>query len=415
MLICFFSLFASRIAGILAFFTGRPPLLPCRRAIHRHLVADGRATSLGANPGWGVKALIAHPAGHSVAYLVDGGLNKGAHYENPRAGNLPRVPIPIARNVGISSRKPTDPTRELRAKVEKSPRAQIYPQMPQSVPSYYHVHLVSDATGETLTAISKAVGAQYQSLKPIEHLHLLVRTPRQLKRVLQEIEQAPGIVLHTIVNKDLVDALETRCRELKVPAYPVLQPVLKVFEAYLGAPQTPTVAGQHVLDAEYFKRIDAMNFTLQHDDGRLPEDLNQADIVLLGISRTSKTPTSIYLAQRGYKTTNLPLVPSIPLPAHLTEPHNAFVVCLVASVERITEVRRNRAMLMSDRDLTTYADRTQIAEEIAYSRRVCAEHGWPIIDVTRKSIEETAATIIQMMNDLKVGRPALATDASRIA
>jgi regulator of PEP synthase PpsR (kinase-PPPase family) len=287
--------------------------------------------------------------------------------------------------------------------------------MSQSLPSYYHVHLVSDATGETLTAISKAVGAQYQSLKPIEHLHLLVRTPRQLKRVLQEIEQAPGIVLHTIVNKDLVDALETRCRELKVPAYPVLQPVLKVFEAYLGAPQTPTVAGQHVLDAEYFKRIDAMNFTLQHDDGRLPEDLNQADIVLLGISRTSKTPTSIYLAQRGYKTTNLPLVPSIPLPAHLTEPHNAFVVCLVASVERITEVRRNRAMLMSDRDLTTYADRTQIGEEIAYSRRVCAEHGWPMIDVTRKSIEETAATIIQMMNDLKVGRPALASDASRIA
>ncbi len=415
MLICFFSLFASRIAGILAFFTGRPPLLLCRRAIHRHLVADARATALGANPGWGVKALIAHPAGHAVAYLVDGALKPTAQYENPRAGNPPRVPIPIARNVGISSRKPTDPTRELRAQVEKSPRVQIYPQMPQSLPSYYHVHLVSDATGETLTAISKAVGAQYQSLKPIEHLHLLVRTPRQLKRVLQEIEQAPGIVLHTIVNKDLVDALETRCRELKVPAYPVLQPVLKVFEAYLGAPQTPTVAGQHVLDAEYFKRIDAMNFTLQHDDGRLPEDLNQADIVLLGISRTSKTPTSIYLAQRGYKTTNLPLVPSIPLPAHLTEPHNAFVVCLVASVERITEVRRNRAMLMSDRDLTTYADRTQIAEEIAYSRRVCAEHGWPMIDVTRKSIEETAATIIQMMNELKLGRTALASDASSIA
>ncbi len=278
--------------------------------------------------------------------------------------------------------------------------------MPNSPPSFYHVHLVSDATGETLTAISKAVAAQYSNLKPIEHLHLLVRTPRQLKRVLQEIEQAPGIVLHTVVNQDLVAAIEERCQELNVPAYAVLQPVMKVFSAFLGTPQTPTVAGQHVLDAEYFKRIDAMNFTLQHDDGRLPDNLNATDIVLLGISRTSKTPTSIYLAQRGFKTTNLPLVPSIPLPAVLTEPHSAFVVCLVASVERLTEVRRNRVMLMSDRELSAYTDRTQIAEEIAYSRRISAEHGWPIIDVTRKSIEETAATIIQMMHDRSPSRSA---------
>ena len=275
----------------------------------------------------------------------------------------------------------------------------LCPQMPHSPPSYYHMHLVSDSTGDTLTAIAKAAAAQYATLKPIEHMHPLVRTPRQLKRVLQEIEQAPGIVLYTIVNRELVAALEDQCRELNVPAHPVLQPIMQVFESYLGAPQTPTVAGQHVLDASYFKRIDALNFTMQHDDGRLPEDLNKADIVLLGISRTSKTPTSIYLAQRGYKTTNLPLVPQIPLPPALTEPHSAFVVCLVASVDRITEVRRNRALLMSDRDINAYADRTQIAEEIAYSRRICADHGWPVIDVTRKSVEETAATVIQMMND----------------
>jgi len=273
------------------------------------------------------------------------------------------------------------------------------PQMPNSPPSYYHMHLVSDSTGDTLTAIAKAAAAQYATLKPIEHMHPLVRTPRQLKRVLQEIEQAPGIVLYTIVNRELVATLEDRCRDLNVPAHAVLQPIMQVFESYLGAPQTPTVAGQHVLDASYFKRIDALNFTMQHDDGRLPEDLNKADIILLGISRTSKTPTSIYLAQRGYKTTNLPLVPEIPLPPALTEPHSAFVVCLVASVDRITEVRRNRALLMSDRDINAYADRTQITEEIAYSRRICADNGWPVIDVTRKSVEETAATVIQLMND----------------
>ncbi len=270
-------------------------------------------------------------------------------------------------------------------------------------PSYFHVHLVSDATGETLTTIAKAAAVQYSQFRPIEHVHPLVRTARQLKRVLQEIEQAPGIVLYTIINKELTEELERRCRELQVPSLHVLKPIMQVFEGYLGAPQTPTVAGQHVLDADYFKRIDALNFTMAHDDGRLPEDLNAADIILLGISRTSKTPTSIYLAQRGYKTTNLPLVPSLPLPPELTEPHKAFVACLVASPERISEIRRNRAMLLADRDLETYTDRARIQEEIAYSRKVCGQHGWPIIDVTRRSIEETAATIIKLLHDRQTG------------
>jgi [pyruvate, water dikinase]-phosphate phosphotransferase / [pyruvate, water dikinase] kinase len=278
--------------------------------------------------------------------------------------------------------------------------------MAHSPPSYYHLHLVSDSTGETLTAIAKAAAVQYANVRPIEHMHPLVRTPRQLKRVLQEIEQAPGIVLYTVVNRDLAAEIELRCREIKVPAHAVLQPIMQVFESYLGTAQTPTVAGQHVLDAEYFKRIDALNFSMAHDDGRLPEDLNAADIILLGISRTSKTPTSIYLAQRGYKTANLPLVPSIALPEALTGPHSAFVVCLVASADRIAEVRRNRAILMSDRNLNDYVDRAQIAEEITYSRRVCAQNSWPVIDVTRKSIEETAATIIQLIHDREAGAAA---------
>jgi len=279
----------------------------------------------------------------------------------------------------------------------------LFPQMANALPSYFHLHLVSDSTGETLTTIAKAAAVQYAQVRPIEHIHPLVRTQRQLSRVLQEVEQAPGIVLYTVVNQELKAELERRCRELKLPCLYVLEPIMKVFESYLGAPQTPTVAGQHVLDQDYFRRIDALNFTMQHDDGRLPQDLSQADIIILGISRTSKTPTSIYLAQRGYKTANVPLVPGIDPPVALTQPHSAFVVCLVASVERISEVRRNRVRLLADRDLDTYVDRELIAQEIAQSRRLCARHGWTVIDVTRRSIEETAANIIQKLHDRRAG------------
>jgi len=275
--------------------------------------------------------------------------------------------------------------------------------MANSQPSYFHLHLVSDSTGETLTTIAKAAAVQYAQIRAIEHVHPLVRNARQLKRVLQEIDQAPGIVLYTIVNLDLIAELEQRCKELKVPCLAVLQPIMQVFESYLGAPQTPTVAGQHVLDADYFRRIDALNFTMAHDDGRLPEDLNAADIILLGISRTSKTPTSIYLAQRGYKTANVPIVPSLPFPDELASQHSAFVVCLIASPDRIAEIRRNRALLLADRDLDDYVDRSRIATEIAYTRKLCAKYGWPIIDVTRRSVEETAATIISLMQDKKAG------------
>lgn len=277
-----------------------------------------------------------------------------------------------------------------------------YSQMTNSRPSYFHLHLVSDSTGETLTTIAKAAAVQYGQIRPIEHMHPLVRNARQLKRVLQEIEQAPGIVLYTIVNTDLAAEIEGRCKELKVPCHAVLQPIMQVFESYLGAPQTPTVAGQHVLDADYFRRIDALNFSMAHDDGRLPDDLNEADIILLGISRTSKTPTSIYLAQRGYKTANVPIVPGLPFPEEIAGDHKAFVACLIASPDRIAEVRRNRALLIGDRDLDDYVDRSRIAAEIALTRKLCARHGWPVIDVTRRSVEETAAAIIRLLQDKQV-------------
>lgn len=281
--------------------------------------------------------------------------------------------------------------------------------MANALPSFFHLHLVSDSTGETLTTIAKAASVQYAMVRPIEHVHPLVRTTRQLKRVLQEIGQAPGIVLYTITNRDLSEELERQCAELKVPCLAVLQPVMQVLESYLGAPRTPTVAGQHVLDADYFQRIDALNFSMAHDDGHLPENLSDADIVILGISRTSKTPTSIYLAQRGYKVTNVPLVPSLPLPEQLTQPHTAFIVCLIASPDRIAEIRRHRAMLLGDRDLDDYVDRDRINAEIAYSRRICAKHRWPVIDVTRKSVEESAATILKLLNDQR-GRTEEAVD-----
>lgn len=265
--------------------------------------------------------------------------------------------------------------------------------------SFFHLHLVSDSTGETLTTIAKAASVQYPQIKAIEHVYPLVRTQRQLERVLQEIESAPGIVLYTVVNQELTVELERKCRELQVPALHVLEPIMKVFESYLGAPQTPVVAGQHILDSDYFRRIDALNFTMTHDDGRLPEDLNHADIIILGISRTSKTPTSIYLAQRGYKTTNLPIVPGVPLPPALTKPHSAFVLGLVASPDRIAEIRRNRVRFLTTGNLDNYVDREQIAQEVTHSRRLCSKNGWPVIDVTRRSIEETAATVIKLYND----------------
>ena len=272
-----------------------------------------------------------------------------------------------------------------------------------TLPSLFHMHLVSDSTGETLAAIAKAATVQYPNIRSIEHMHPLVRTQRQLNRVLSDIEREPGIVLYTVVNKALCEELEQHCKKLKLPCLAVLQPIMTIFESYLGAPQTPKVAGQHVLDADYYRRIDAMNFTIAHDDGRLPDDLSDADIVVLGISRTSKTPTSLYLAQRGYKTTNLPLVPQVALPEQLLVPHTAFVVCLIANVDRLADVRRNRAVLMADRDLESYVDREAIATEIAYTRKVAATYGWPIIDVTRRSIEETAAMVIKLLHDRHSG------------
>ncbi len=263
----------------------------------------------------------------------------------------------------------------------------------------FHLHMVSDSTGETLITIAKAVRVQYAQVRAIEHLHALVRSRRELERAVRDVEAAPGIVLYTLFNRDLAEELERACKRLNVPCVPALKPILQVFESYLGTPSTPTVGGQHVLDADYFRRIDALNFTMLHDDGHLPPSLNDADIVLVGISRTSKTPTSIYLANRGFKTANVPLIPGMTLPPQLEIPTSAFVVGLVASTERIAQVRQHRVIEHAHNHLEDYVDREAITAEIAQTRALCARHGWPIIDVTRRSIEETAAAIIRLYHD----------------
>jgi regulator of PEP synthase PpsR (kinase-PPPase family) len=266
-------------------------------------------------------------------------------------------------------------------------------------PRSFHLHMISDATGETLVAIAKAVRVQYSQARAIEHIHPLVRSRRELERVLKDVEATPGIVLYTIVNQEFAEELEQSCKRLNMPCVPALQSILQVFESYLGMPSTPKVAGQHVLDADYFRRIEALNFTMLHDDGHLPQNIDDADILLIGISRTSKTPTSIYLANRGFKTANVPLIPGVPLPPKLDAPTKAFVVGLVASAERISQVRQNRVLEYAQSHLDNYVDREAIAAEIAETRQLCARRGWPVIDVTRRSIEETAAAILRLYQD----------------
>ncbi len=262
--------------------------------------------------------------------------------------------------------------------------------------SYFHLHLVSDATGETLIAVSRAAAAQYQGISAIEHVYPLVRSSAQLDRVLNELESAPGIVLYTLVEPELAERLENACREFGCPCLSVLDPVLTLFQSYLGTASTQRPGAQHVLNGEYFKRIDALIFTMLHDDGQLPADLDEADVILVGISRTSKTPTSIYLANRGIKTANIPLVPGIPPPPALEHVKRALVVGLVATPERIVQIRQNRLLALNASDQTTYVDKVAVAEEVATSRKLCARHNWPVIDVTRRSIEETAAAILDL-------------------
>jgi regulator of PEP synthase PpsR (kinase-PPPase family) len=268
--------------------------------------------------------------------------------------------------------------------------------------SYFHLHLVSDATGETLIAVSRATAAQFDNVYSIEHLYPLVRSEAQLAKAIAEIEAAPGMVLFTLVDQSLAQKLEAACQAVGAPCLSVLQPILNHFQSYLGAAANPRPGAQHMLNAEYFKRIDALNYTLMHDDGQMAESYEDADVLLIGVSRSSKTPTSIYLANRGIKTANIPLVPNVTLPKSVLGLKHPLIVGLIASPERLIQIRQNRLEALHAGLDSPYVDRVAVCEEVAQARRLFTEHGWAVIDVTRRSIEETAAAIIDLQ---RVHRP----------
>jgi [pyruvate, water dikinase]-phosphate phosphotransferase / [pyruvate, water dikinase] kinase len=261
-----------------------------------------------------------------------------------------------------------------------------------------HIHLVSDATGETLKAVAKAALVQFQkSQDEVEtHTWALVRKPLQMERVVEAIAAMGGLVVFTIVDQELREILVKGCAKAKLPIVPVLDPVIMAFGKYLGEKAVNLPGRQHELDAEYFHRIDAMHFTIAHDDGQHLEDLEKADIVLVGVSRTSKTPTSIYLANRGFKTANVPIVPGLAIPSEVEALKQPLVVGLTTSPDRLVSIRKNRLLSMNQTTETDYVDDDRVREELAIARKLCTKHNWPIIDVTRRSIEETAAAILNL-------------------
>ncbi len=263
--------------------------------------------------------------------------------------------------------------------------------------TYFHVHLVSDSTGETLNAMARAVVARFDDVLPIEHIYPLVRSTRQLERVMREIDAAPGVVIHTIVDRVLRTALEEGCRDSGAPCIAALDPITAALGRYLGAQLSTRVGAQHALDTEYFNRIEALNYAIGHDDGQGGQDLVSADVVLVGVSRTSKTPTCIYLAHRGVRAANIPLVPTSPPPAKLFELNGPLIVGLILSPDRLIQIRRNRLLSLNERRESAYVDAEAVREEIVRARRLFDREGWPVIDVSRRSVEETAAQVINLL------------------
>ena len=289
---------------------------------------------------------------------------------------------------------------------ETLPEPKFRPAMAES----FHLHLVSDATGETINSVARACLVQFEDVEPEEHIWTLVRTDRQLTRVLAGIAEMPGLVLFTMVNEKLRRRLQEECRKLEISCIPVLDPVIGALAAFLGREAKGMPGRQHEMDAEYFGRIDAMGFALAHDDGQSSGDYNEADVVLVGVSRTSKTPTCIYLANRGIKAANFPVVPGVSLPPELLRAKHPLVVGLTKDPAQLVQVRRNRLRMISQDENTDYVDLELVRAEVLTCRRYCTQNNWPVIDVSRRSIEETAASIIQMLERHRMGRSAVADD-----
>lgn len=261
----------------------------------------------------------------------------------------------------------------------------------------FHLHLVSDSTGETVETVTRACLVQFDGAQAVEHVWSMVRTRNQVDRVIAGVEANPGVVLFTLVNDSLRHLLQQGCRRLQVPAIPVLDPVIGALASYLHRESRGVPGKQHLLDSEYFARIDAMTFALNHDDGQSSWGFNDADVCLVGVSRTSKTPTCLYLANRAIKAANVPFVPGVPLPAELINATRPVIVGLTNDPERLIHLRRNRLDLLHHDDTTDYTDLEAVRAEVREARRVFTERHWPVIDVTRRSIEETAASIMKLL------------------
>jgi [pyruvate, water dikinase]-phosphate phosphotransferase / [pyruvate, water dikinase] kinase len=296
-------------------------------------------------------------------------------------------------------------------------RSALIPVILTSMPlNRINLHLVSDATGETLNAIARATTAQFEHVKIMYHRWSLIRTRFQLHRVLEGIEAEPGPVLSTVVDKALRSDLETACERLNIPVIHVLDPVMTLLQDRIGEQAASRPGRQYVLDADYFRRIDAMHFVLAHDDGQQQAGIPEADLVLVGVSRSSKTPTCFYLANRGIKAANVPLVPGLPDPPGLQDPP-CPVIGLTLDAQALIEIRRHRlrmiahgnSMAMVHQDSQDYIDEDSVKAELLWARRLCNRRGWPVIDVTRRSIEETAATILQLTDAWQERRRKAAT------
>ena len=265
---------------------------------------------------------------------------------------------------------------------------------PANTDKSFHLHLVSDATGETINSVARACLVQFEGIEPVEHTWPLIRTPGQIEKVLGAIAAHPGPVLFTMVNEQLRGLLQDGCRRLQLPCIPVLDPVIGALGSYLGMKSSGLPGLQHELDAEYFSRIDAMSFALSHDDGQSSYSYDNADVILVGVSRTSKTPTCMYLANRGIKAANVPIVPGCPLPIELLATRRPLIIGLTKDPAQLVHIRRNRLDMLAHSEATDYVDPEVVRQEVVAARRLCTENRWPVIDVTRRSIEETAATII---------------------
>ncbi len=272
---------------------------------------------------------------------------------------------------------------------------------------YFHVHLVSDSTGETLVEHLRASCSQYQHGIPIEHLHALVRSQEQLEKAIKHIENYPGLVFYTLVNKEKRKRLEEKCAQLNITAISILDPSLSIIGRYLGERMSSEIGAQRVMDENYFSRIDALDFAMQHDDGQNIKGLKNADIIIIGVSRTSKTPTCIYLANRGFMTGNIPLVDGQTLPEELVNYKKPLIVGLVSSPDRIVQIRRQRINEIGAEEIIQtkghdYIDKNKVRREMINAKRIFNKYNWPIVDVTRKSIEETSAKIINLYQEKKL-------------